>query len=261
MRQYWKLVRFTSSIIGRTIILSASLPFVSDKTRVRAEHQSRACRALCRILDLRISQSGSVPSDTGMLIASNHLGPVDPLVIASLCNVSFAGKAEILTWPLVGWICRTVGLIAVHRRRRMETNRLVESIRDRLSANVNVVVFPEGTTSSGKNVLPFKTGAFAAVENGSGFQVLPVCLSVNTIAAGNGINQDTELFAWTDGRSLKAYAFEFLSFSEIHLDVRFGDPISTVTNRKMLADLSYQAVAALHVSSSTNRENLESPAP
>ncbi|NNE36408.1 MAG: 1-acyl-sn-glycerol-3-phosphate acyltransferase [Rhodothermales bacterium] len=254
MRRYWKLVRFTVAIIGRTLILVLSLPFRDDRDKTRATHQRRACKVLCEILDLRVSVSGDIPS-AGALIASNHLSPLDPLIIASKVDVAFAGKVELLRWPVVGWICRTVGLIGVDRTRRMKTNTLVDAIRARLRNNICVVAFPEGTTSSGESVLPFKTGAFAAVENTPDLSVHPTCIAVDSVKPLAAENGGVDLFAWTDSRSLGEYAWEILSLSNVDLTLKFGDPIVASKDRKLLADYCHKAVCNLHATHDSALQN------
>ncbi len=245
MRRYWKITRFVVSIISRTAVLYSVVPFAPSQNLTRARHQRRACAALCRILGVRVVANGPLP-ETSALVVSNHLGPIDPLIIASVMDVTFAGKAELLRSPVVAWICRTVGLIAVHRDRRMKTNDFVEQVRQRLESHVSVVVFPEGTTSSGATVLPFKTGAFAAVDGLAAVSVLPICINVvNLVSSGGGLEKPN-FFAWTDPRSMSEYAWDILGLSEVEIEIGVATPIFADNDRKVLAKQCREAVVAMH---------------
>jgi 1-acyl-sn-glycerol-3-phosphate acyltransferase len=260
MNRYWKACRFVLSILSRTAWLFVLLPFVADKNATRAKHQRRACAAICRILHIHL-RDDSDHEFTGALIASNHVSPLDPFLIASVTDVAFAGKVELLDWPVIGWICRTVGLIAVHRDRRMETNTLVEALRNRLECGVNVVVFPEGTTSSGATVLPFKTGAFAAVEYSKSVKIYPTCINVLRIESNRQEADAPAQFPWTDSRSLPEYAWDILGFSKIELELRFGTPFAADTDRKSLASNCREIVVQMHKPIALIPENLEPSVP
>ncbi len=116
--------------------------------------QRTACRIL-RILNLTIQTDGPVPR-AGLLV-SNHLGYVDVVVIASLVPSRFVSKYEVKHWPVFGTFARLAGTIFVQRERRLQTVEAASEIEQAFSNDVLLVLFPEGTSSDGTSVLPFKS--------------------------------------------------------------------------------------------------------
>ena len=122
---------------------------------VRARWLQRTCRRALRIFRLEFEVTGSVPSH-GLLVC-NHLSYLDILVLASLTPCMFVAKKEVKGWPLFGWFARLAGTIFVQRERRCDVTRTNQQIRDAIDSGALAVLFPEGTTSDGRDVLPFKS--------------------------------------------------------------------------------------------------------
>lgn len=248
MRRYWKLGRFCITVLARTCYLTVALPFTTNRSLLRSDHQRRACIAVSKILRLKLNIVGVVPNGAPAVIVSNHIGLADPIALGMLINVAFTGKAEILTWPVVRWICHTVGLIPVSRDRAMRTRELVEQIRARLANSVSVVLFPEGTTSNGESVLPFKSAAFASVEKQADFSVTPVCLVANA---------DQDSVTWGDNTPLNDAAMRLFRLRDISYTVQFGNPIVASVDRKELADTCFRIITDMHSSIRIETMNFE----
>ncbi len=249
MRQTWRLARFTASILTRTSWLWLTVRFVpeAERSAYRARLQRQACAVFCRILGVRVTRSGALPEARAVLAVSNHLGLLDPWVLASQMSLAFVAKAEMNDWPVVGWICRTVGIIFVARERRMQANTFVEQVQRRLREGVRVLVFPEGTTSNGETVMPFKTGAFEAVAGMEDGAVLPLYLNVREVEGRPATGRLREKITWADpSQTMLQNFWSVLGLRSVRLEVCVGTPISTAgRDRKTLARLSHAAVLAL----------------
>lgn len=216
---------------------------------MRATYQQAACKKLCRILGVEVRMRGVVPAQKTLLAVSNHLGLLDTLVLASQLPVNFAAKAEIARWPVIRWICRVVGVIFVKRERRMQTGVFVEQVQKRLREGVCVLVFPEGTTSNGRDLLPFKTGAFAAVADMAGAAVLPLYLKGISVDEYPAEGAHLQHLVWNQGVPMIKHAWDLLGLRKIEMEVRIGEPIATAgRDRKELALLSFDAMASLRKS-------------
>ncbi len=121
----------------------------------RALWLQQSSRRLLRVLGIVPVQMGRAPS--GGLLVSNHLGYLDVLVLSSLAPAVFVAKAEVRNWPVFGWFARQAGTVFVQRERRSRAGREADEIAERLEAGALVVLFPEGTSSDGRVVLPFKS--------------------------------------------------------------------------------------------------------
>src|SRR6185436_7426012 len=106
-----------------------------------------------RLLAADIGSDGPCPRD-GLLV-SNHLSYLDILVLATLTPAVFVSKSEVKNWPVFGWFARMAGTIFLQRTRRADVVRISEEITTVLRGGHLVVLFPEGTSSNGRQVLPF----------------------------------------------------------------------------------------------------------
>ncbi len=220
----------------------------AERALARARWQMHSCAVFCRRLGVRVhivDPGGHARDDRAMLAISNHLGVLDPWILASTMPMAFAAKAEMASWPVMGRICRNVGIVFVERSRRMETTRLVDEIRDRMRHGVRVLVFPEGTTSRGPDLLPFKTGGFEAVAGMDDGAVLPIYMVLASVAGRPATFEEQQSIGWS-GEPMMRHALRALSLDRPVVEVRIGDPIPTAgLSRKDLADRARAAVLGL----------------
>ncbi len=136
---------------------------------------ARTCfLACCRCLGIRITETGS-PPDGPALLLSNHISWTDIPVLGGLSEIRFLSKAEVAGWPLVGWLARQAGTLFI-RRGNGEAAQRRDEIANTLKAGHSVLVFPEGTTSSGLTVLPFFPRLIGAAAT-AGVPVVPVSIA------------------------------------------------------------------------------------
>ena len=143
MRRIWRLCAFFVVIVAHAVRLQIRMIRATDEERsmLAAKGQQAGSHALCKLLGVKVQLTDPLPEEGAMLAVSNHLSLLDPFVLSSQMPVSFAAKAEIEKWPVIGWICRLVGVIFVVRERRMETNRFVEQVQTRIRDGIRVPGF------------------------------------------------------------------------------------------------------------------------
>lgn len=156
---------------GMTLATLINLDFTG---RIDADDWARRwLRRLMRILGIRFSIHGS-PVAGGQVIVCNHISWLDiPLVGAALCS-RFVAKSEIQHWPVAGWLAKCIGTFYI-RRGPGGSRPLLEKLRPHLHGGGSVVIFPEGTTTDGREVLPFHPRLFQAALD-AGCPVQPVAL-------------------------------------------------------------------------------------
>lgn len=249
LRRGGRMARFVVATLVYTLHLWATVRFVPAVQRpaYRAYRQMRGCQHFCRILKLRVTTRGTLPEGGAVLAVSNHLGVLDPWVLASRLPVAFAAKAEMARWPVAGWVCRTVGILFVDRARRMQTTTFVEQVQARMHEGVRVLVFPEGTTSTGPGVLPFKTGAFEAVAGMPDGLVLPLYLHPISVNGQPVTEALRPLVTWaTSTQTMLQNYWQVFGLDEIEMEVHIGTPVPTAAHdRKALARLAQSAIEAL----------------
>src|SRR6266478_2549306 len=133
------------------------------RLRARAAWLHRWCSFACRVLGVRATTCGSMP--TSGLLVCNHLSYLDVIVLSSIGPCIFVAKRDVAAWPLFGWLARAAGTIFVDRERRLASADVVDLVREAVAGGLLVVLFPEGTSSDGSTVLPFKSALLeSAVE-------------------------------------------------------------------------------------------------
>ncbi|MEP7013143.1 MAG: lysophospholipid acyltransferase family protein [Acidobacteriota bacterium] len=135
-------------------------------------------RAFLRVLGVRVAWRGPEPAPP-FLLAANHLSYLDVLVLASHLPTTFVAKAEVAGWPVLGPLCASFGTLFVDRSRKSDLPRLLGRLEAALAAGSGVVFFPEGTSSPGLGLLPFRS-PLLALPAASGHPVYAAALAYRT---------------------------------------------------------------------------------
>lgn len=102
----------------------------------------------------------------GTLVVANHVSWLDALVLDALCPASFVAKDEIRRWPLLGWLLAREGTIFLRRGFNRRLPEMVGDLHARLARGETIACFPEGTTSDGRRLLPFRAALFESAARG-----------------------------------------------------------------------------------------------
>ncbi len=135
-----------------------------------------------RIAGARIEVVGT-PLRRDVFYVSNHLSWIDILALGGSSGTAFVAKAEIGASPVVGWLAGLNRTVYVKRENRMGVAEQINALRDALEENWAITVFPEGTTTDGKSLLPFKTPMLRVLEPPPpGVMVQPVLLDYGAVS-------------------------------------------------------------------------------
>jgi 1-acyl-sn-glycerol-3-phosphate acyltransferase len=163
----WAFIRhffgLTVAVIGAAT--DAALRGLAGKTShaERAAWLHRWCAFLLRRLSVNLHQIGKLPASG--LIVCNHLSYLDIIVFSALAPCAFVSKREVRKWPVFGLFAAIAGTIFVDRSLPALARASIEEMQATLRAGSRVVLFPEGTSTGGDRVLPFKPALFeSAVE-------------------------------------------------------------------------------------------------
>ena len=128
--------------------------------------------------------SGIATATTGNRIrsnvfyAANHHSWIDIPVMSGVTGCTFVANDGIESWPLIGWLCKINNTIFVSRENKLSVGDQIDDLRTAMTGDQPVTIFPEGTTSDGSGLLPFKASLFAAlVPPPAGMMVQPVFLT------------------------------------------------------------------------------------
>jgi 1-acyl-sn-glycerol-3-phosphate acyltransferase len=173
------------------------------------------------------------------LLVCNHLSYLDILVLASLTPALFVSKYEVRHWPLLGWFARMSGTIFVQRERRSDVGRITRQIQDVMRAGHLIVLFPEGTSTNGREILPFKSSLLEPAT-GADHELFAGCIAY---AISEGSVEDDVCY-WGDMTFLP-HAVNVLTRPRITASVRFSRVRNVETDRKGLARQLHTEVARL----------------
>ncbi|MFT7594348.1 MAG: 1-acyl-sn-glycerol-3-phosphate acyltransferase [Paracoccaceae bacterium] len=118
------------------------------------------CRNAFRILGMGFETSGDLMRDRGAVVA-NHSSWLDIFALNARKRIYFVSKAEVASWPGIGWLARATGTVFIERNPKKAREQM-QMFEDRLTIGHKLLFFPEGTSTDGQRVLPFKTTLFAA---------------------------------------------------------------------------------------------------
>lgn len=167
-----------------------------------------------RIVGARAKTIGT-PLKRDVFFVANHLSWIDILVLGGASGTAFVAKAELAASPLVGWLADMNRTVYVKRENRMGVAEQINELRAALEENWSVTVFPEGTTTDGKSLLPFKTPMLRVLEPPPpGVMVQPVLLDyadgeeIGWIGEESGLNNAKRILSRPGSFRLKVHFLE-----------------------------------------------------
>ena len=197
-------------------------------------------KRLLRILRIKITLTGEVlkflSKDT-YLIVSNHISWLDIPVIFSLKPITFVSASEVKTWPIIGILVKISGAIFVDRNRKSSLVEVIQAMNHHFkNEKQSICIFPEGITSNGYQVLPFKSNLFQSAFE-SNKLLLPLSIKYkenNVLTNRTSFHGSTTLF-----QSFKRVAKSNL----IEVIVDIGHPVKPAQSRKDLSLKLQEAIA------------------
>ena len=203
-------------------------------------------RATLWLTGLRLLVRGR-PVHSGALVA-NHSTWADIPVLRSVTLLYFVAKSEVRGWPGVGFITQVTGTVFIERR-RSQAKHQEQVLRERIAANQLLCFFPEGTSTDGLRVLPFKTSLFSAFfhdHHAADLWIQPVSIRYAP-APGSGL--PASFYGWWGDMDFGSHIWQVMcrSFGGT-AEVTFHDPVrpADFEDRKALARHCGQAAAAGH---------------
>lgn len=221
--------------LGR-LLLSAS---PERRTLWRAWIFRRWSATLLKVMGVRQTVIGEPPQAPFFLV-SNHLSYVDVLVLASRLHAVFVAKSEVASWPVFGPICRSLDTIFVDRSSRRDLSRVIEAAGTAFARGDGVVIFPEGTSTAGAEVLPFLP-SLLELPASLGEPVHHASVSYST-APGDAAPELT--VCWWGDMKFAGHFWGLLRLSRIDVRLAFGQESIHADDRKVLATTLHRAVSA-----------------
>ena len=228
------LIRMT----GMALLLLACIPlyFISHVLRLPNPWPRIFLVGVAWLAGIELSYQGQ-RARGGVFLIANHVSWIDVPALAAASGSAFVGHDGLASMPLLKWLCRMNRTVFIARHDRTSITEQVETVRSALSDSGTLTIFPEGTTSDGTGLLPFKSSLLSAFEPlPKGIAVQPVLLDYGHEAAG---------VAWVGEEHGLDNFLRILSRSKpVRLTVHFLLPLSggALENRKSIAAAARDAM-------------------
>lgn len=202
-------------------------------------------KGACRLCALTVRVCGTPWRDGPALMVANHVSYLDVPVLGSLVDAVFVAKEDVARWPLFGFLARLVRTAFISRR-PVEAQRQAQYLGGRLRRGETLLAFPEGTSTSGFVVRPFKTGLFAVAEGVPALWVQPVSIAYPRTVAGKALTHGLENhYAWYGDMMLLPHLLTVFGLDGAEVEVTFHEPVQAAAfaDRKALAQHCREVVS------------------
>lgn len=202
--------------------------------RAQADVLGRAAARTLAVHGVTVRVAGPRPPP-GALLVANHVSYLDPLVVAQAVPCLPVSKAEVARWPLVGAVARRAGVLFVERGDEASGLEVMRSVQRALVEGRSILNFPEGTTTAGDAVLPFRRGLFAVARQ--------VVVPVVPVA----IAYDPPALAWTGDATFVPHYLRLAASPGAEAHLTFGAPLPAraFPTAGALADAAHARIVAM----------------
>ena len=205
-------------------------------------------KGVCTIFGIRLEVCGTPETRRQVLFMSNHISYLDIPAIASLLKASFVAKGDVANWPVFGFLSKLQQTAFVERK-RTSIGKEADSLQGRIAAGRSLIIFPEGTSTDGQTVLPFKSSLFSLAlnDNNADLYVQPMTVQVLEVNGREPRTQeDRDLYAWHRDMDteLPTHLWRFAQTSGAKLRMTFHEPLRAAAyeDRKVLAQACHDNV-------------------
>lgn len=190
-----------------------------------------------RLMGMRIHRQG-IPPTPPFFIVSNHLSYIDIIVYFTQMNCVFIAKKEVSSWPVMGYLARAANTLFIDRRNHRDITRINALISRNINRQQGVILFPEGTSTGGDTVKPFRPSllAYPAEKN------LPVWYAGIRYRTPPGAPPENLSVCWWGDMTFGSHAFNLFKIPYFDAFIEFGPEPVQHNDRKILAQRLWQLV-------------------
>ena len=177
-------------------------------------------------LNVNVEYSYEDPSvkDKNFFMVCNHMSYFDIIVLSSLRPAMFVTSVEMEKTFFLGDLAKLGGSFFVDRINRRKMKKEVEALVDLLTKGLNVFIFPEGTSTNGLEILPFKKSLFR-VPYQTQFPILPICLKYETINGEPFSADNCDRITWHGDMTFASHFLQLMTLKGIKATVKYLNPM------------------------------------
>lgn len=197
------------------------------KRRMRAlEITAKSAKDVLRHLNVKVSYDLCRPDlfDRNYFMVCNHMSYLDILILSSVRPAVFVTSVEMEKTFFLGDMAKLGGSFFVDRVNRRKMKDEVQALVNLLSDGFNVFIFPEGTSTNGEGILPFKKSLFR-VPFQTGFPILPIRLQYKTINGGPVDKTNRDRICWYDDMTFGPHFLQLMGITELSAELKYMEPL------------------------------------
>ncbi|SDU46447.1 1-acyl-sn-glycerol-3-phosphate acyltransferase [Stappia sp. ES.058] len=187
-------------------------------------------RIACALVGIRVHEAGRASVERPLLITANHVSWLDITVLGSRMPLSFVAKSEVASWPVFGLFAKLQRSVFVDRQRRSATARTASELGARLADGDAMVLFAEGTSNSGNEVLPFRSALIGAArhavaDEGEDVWIQPLALAYTGLHGLPMGRQFRAHVAWYGDMEMIPHFMNVVRKGAVDVTVVWGPPL------------------------------------
>lgn len=241
IRVGFKMAVFAIATPVTWLVITCGVPFIrltgGSVPRWRARVFHIWARVIARALGMEVTVEGEPPPSPFLLVA-NHLSYVDIVLLVSRVPCTFVARADIKEWPLFGPMVPAGGTVFLNRDLKRDIPRVIEQLKVPYQAGVGVVIFPEGTSSNGETVPPFRSSLLEPAAQGR-FPVFHASIRYET---PEGHLSARESVCWWGNMEFLPHLIGLFGLPRFRASLVFGSEPVINGDRKQLAIELHEAV-------------------
>lgn len=196
-------------------------------------------RATVAVAGMKLNLRG-VPPRGAFLLVANHLSYLDIVALAASTDCVFVAKGEVARWPVIGLLARSANTVFVNRKCRRNIPSALAAIEGALAQGSGVVLFAEGTSTSGEAVSRFKPSLLETAAR----RRIPVHYASVSYRTPPGEAPARRAVCWWGDMTFTKHLFGLFQLSEFEVSLVFGERPIQADDRKVLAEKLWSAVSA-----------------
>jgi 1-acyl-sn-glycerol-3-phosphate acyltransferase len=252
---YFRALAFVLATAG-FLLFVVPVQFLARRYDWSLQHQIQRffCHVMCAIIGVRVSVHGRIAGTSPRFVVANHVSWTDVIALASVFPLIFLAKKEVASWPVLGFLARLQGTIFVDRSNRRAIPEVNTALAERLRQGRDVMVFAEGTSTNGAEVLKFNASHFAMLNDLTKDAARPVSVTVAPTAvaytrSGENYPSVAELYdiGWYGDMTFLPHLWGLMKRGGARCHIFCGEGVdpSAAEDRKALASTTEAKVRGL----------------
>lgn len=254
-----RMAALIASYMSQATIGKAAIRDDDDRLRFFVENVSKWCRRALKIMDFEVECTGLEKLDLknkNYLFVSNHMSYLDILIFSASLPSVFVTSVDMGEVFLLGTLAEMGGSIFVERRNRQRIDRDISKMTETLRRGFNIVIYPEGTSTNGQRLLPFKKSLLMSAVD-SEREIVPVALKYMEIDGQPFSKDNADVVCWHGDMTFADHLVGLWKHRKIRVQVEFLEPISpklTTDGERIRTELAEKAWHAIQNAYFSGRE-------